>query len=226
MAASSGMTLYHCEQARSFRVLWTLHELGIKNYRLVTMPFPPRFFAKGYTDVNVLGTIPYFVDGETRMTESCGVPMYLVEKYEPTSLKVMPNEPDFGSYLNWITHADATLTFPQTVFLRFVLQEKKKGLGEAGEAYAKWFIARLRLLDQTLEDGRQFLCAGRFTIADICVSYALMLGNSLGLDKRFGPYKPQTKAYMDRMKARPAWVAAHAEELASLEAWNKGKSKL
>mmetsp|Transcript_29462 Transcript_29462/g.84325 ORF Transcript_29462/g.84325 Transcript_29462/m.84325 type:complete len:228 (-) Transcript_29462:75-758(-) len=227
MAASgSNITLYHCEAARSFRVLWTLRELGIKGYRLVTMPFPPRVLAKGYTKINVLGTIPYFMDGETKMTESCGAPMYLVEKYGPTSLKVSPDEPDFGSYLNWITHADATLTFPQTVFLRFNVQEPKKGLTEAGVAYAKWFIARLRLVDQTLEDGREFLCAGRFTIADICVTYALWLGNSLGLDKGYGPYKPQTKAYMDRMMARPAFLAAREEEKASLAAWQEGRSKL
>uniref|UniRef100_A0A7S4VU61 Glutathione S-transferase n=1 Tax=Alexandrium monilatum TaxID=311494 RepID=A0A7S4VU61_9DINO len=222
----SSITLYHCESARSFRVLWTLHELGIKGYRLVTMPFPPRFLAEGYAKINVLGTIPYFVDGETKMTESCGAPMYLVEKYGPTTLKVSPDEPDFGAYLNWITHADATITFPQTVFLRFVVQEPKKGLSEAGIAYAKWFIARLRLLDQTLSDGREFLCSGRFTIADIVVTYALWLGNNLGLDKRFGPYKPQTEAYMDRMMARPGFLAAREEEKASLQAWQEGRSKL
>merc|ERR1719296_414570 len=107
------------------------------------MPFPPRFLAPGYTKLNPLGTIPFFTHGQ-----------------------VKPDEPDYGAYLNWITHADATLTFPQTVFLRFVMQEAKKGLQEAGQAYAKWFIARLKLLDQTLADGREFLCSGRFTIAD------------------------------------------------------------
>jgi len=222
----SGITLYHCEQARSFRVLWMLHELGVTGYRLVTMPFPPRFMAEGYTKVNILGTIPYLIHGETRMTESCGIPMYLVEKFGPTSMQVKPDEPDFGAYLNWITHADATLTFPQTVYLRFMIQESKKGLGDAGVAYAKWFIARLRLVDKTLEDGREFLCAGRFTAADVCVAYALLLGVSLQLDKAYGPYKPQTMAYLERMKARPAFQAAVQEEKASGVEWNEGRSKL
>ncbi len=30
--------------------------------------------------------------------------------------KVGPEEKDFAAYLNWLSHADATLTFPQTVF--------------------------------------------------------------------------------------------------------------
>eukprot|EP00419_Tripos_fusus_P089129 CAMPEP_0172863294 /NCGR_PEP_ID=MMETSP1075-20121228/76837_1 /TAXON_ID=2916 /ORGANISM="Ceratium fusus, Strain PA161109" /LENGTH=190 /DNA_ID=CAMNT_0013711849 /DNA_START=124 /DNA_END=696 /DNA_ORIENTATION=- len=190
------------------------------------MPFPPRYLAKDYLKINVLGTIPYLIDGEVRMTESCGIPMYLVEKYGPTKLKVDPHEPDFAAYLNWITHADATLTFPQTVFLRFNIQEAGKGLEKAGVAYAKWFIARLRLLDQTLSDGREFLCAGRFTIADICIMFVLWLARRLGLEKEYGPFKPQTSAYLERMMARPAFAAALKEEAASMAAWNEGRSKL
>ena len=34
--------------------------------------------------------------------------------------------------------------------------------------YGKWYIARLRLLDNALADGREFLCCGRLTLADIC----------------------------------------------------------
>ena len=45
----------------------------------------------------------------------------------------------------------------------------------AAEDYGKWYIARLRLLNSTLEDGREFLCAGRFTLADICIVFALMV---------------------------------------------------
>ncbi|CAE8705821.1 unnamed protein product [Polarella glacialis] len=220
------VTLYHCVMSRGFRVLWTLKELDVKGYRLVTMPFPPRFRAEGYTKLNVLGTIPYLVHGSTKMTESCGIAMYLAERFGPTSLRVGPEEADYGAYLNWITHADATITFPQTVWLRFNLQEAKKGLQEAGNAYAKWFIARLRLLDQALEDGRDFLCGGRFTTADICVAYALVLGQRLELDKNFGPYRPKTLAYLERMMARPGFQAAQVEEEASLEAWESGKSKL
>lgn len=220
------MTLYHTDHARSFRVLWTLHELGIKDFRLVTMPFPPRFLAEGYTKLNVLGTIPYFVDGPVKMTESCGIPMYLVEKYGPTKLRVSPDEPDFGAYLNWITHADATLTFPQTVWLRFELQEAKKGLQAAGDAYAKWFFARLRMLDQALEDGREFLVAGRLTVADICITFALDLASPLEIDKKYGPFKPKTQAYLERMRARPCFQAAVAQEQASLEDWHEGRSKL
>lgn len=107
----------------------------------------------------------------------------------------------------------ATLTFPQTILLRYSQHEPEKGLQLAGEDYGKWYIARLRMLDATLEDGREFLCAGRFTLADICITYALFLGTTLGLD---GRYTPQTAAYLERMVRRPAFVAARREEKESL----------
>jgi len=176
--------------------------MGIQDkLSLVTMPFPPRVFYRPYLKLNVLGTIPYFIDAEndTRMTESCGIPQYLVTKYRPSTLAA-----DYGAYLNWIAHADATLTFPQTVVLRYTLQEPGRA-DAAAEDYGKWYIARLRMLDNALSDGREFLVGGRFTIADICIAYALSLGVSFGFDEK---YKPQTLAYMQRMTARAAWKAA------------------
>lgn len=187
--------------------------MGLKGYNLVTMPFPPRVFHKEFLQRNVLGTIPYFEDSQTgaKMTESCAIPQYLVKVLGPSPLAVEPHEKDYGSYLNWLCHADATLTFPQTVVLRYTLQEP--GVADAAAVgYGRWFIARLRMLNNVLSDNREFLCADRFTIADICISYALFLGTTLTIPGEDEPlsarYKPQTKAYMERMIARPGWAAA------------------
>ena len=65
------ITLYHCAAARSFRPLWMLEELGLP-YELKMLPFPPRVFAKEYLALNPLGTIPFMIDGETKMTEFFG----------------------------------------------------------------------------------------------------------------------------------------------------------
>ena len=70
------ITLYHCDAARSFRPLWMLEELGLP-YELKMLPFPPRVFAKDYLALNPLGTIPFMIDGETKMTELTGICHYL-----------------------------------------------------------------------------------------------------------------------------------------------------
>ena len=95
------ITLYHCDGARSFRPLWMLEELGLP-YELKMLPFPPRVFAKEYLAINPLGTIPFMVDGETKMTESSGICHYIGTKYGPTPLVVAPDEPAYGAFLNWM----------------------------------------------------------------------------------------------------------------------------
>ena len=191
--------IWATQGSRAIRPIWTAEEMGL-DYELTMMPFPPRVFMKEYLDVNMLGTIPYLTDGEVKMTESVAMAQYLVEKYGPTDLRVSPDEPDDPSYLNWLFHSDATLTFPQTVVLRYKLQEP--GVADAAvDGYSRWFVSRLKLLETTLED-REFLCSSRFTIADICVSYAITLADSLGIEQAF---KPNIKRWTDMLFEREAY---------------------
>ena len=141
------ITLYHCDGARSFRPLWMLEELGLP-YELKMLPFPPRVFAKEYLAINPLGTIPFMVDGETKMTESSGICHYIGTKYGPTPLVVGPDEPAYGAFLNWMYFSDATLTFPQTLVLRYsqLEPEERRNPQVAGD-YAKWFLGRLRAVE-------------------------------------------------------------------------------
>lgn len=142
-------------------------------------------------------------------------------------MRIVADEPDFASYLNWLHHADATLTFPQTVALRYNLLEPGRA-ENAAEDYAKWYLARLRLLDNTLGDGREFLVGGRFTIADICITYALFLGKTVTLNGTplAYSYKPQTSAYLERMISRPAFKSALAKQKESLGVVSLLKSKI
>jgi glutathione S-transferase len=72
------------------------------------------------------------------------------------------------------------------------------------EDYTKWFYSRLRSVELATADN-EFLVGNRFTIADIAVGFALHLAESLGLSEGF---KPNTKAYYGRLKARPAFQKA------------------
>ena len=202
------LTLYHCISARSFRPLWTLEEMDL-SYKLVTLPFPPRIFAKDYLSINPLGTIPTFFDGDLRMTESAAICHYLATKHGPSPLAVDMTEADYGAWLNWQYFSDATLTFPQTIFLRYSkLEPQERRLPQAAEDYKKWFLGRLRIVESTLADG-EFLAAGRFTTADITVGYGMMLAEIIGLAPDFGP---NVAAYWARLKQRPGYSRAIAAQ--------------
>ena len=201
------MKLYHCKNSRSLRALWTLEEMGL-DYELITMAFPPRFEHEGYLDVNPLGTVPTLVDGDTTLTETTAICHYLVDRCGPTSLALSSDENEYGDYLNWLYRSDATLTFPQTLVLRYTrLEPEQRRVPQIVEDYTKWYFSRLRSVESALEE-RDFLCADRFTIADIAVGYALFMGISLGLSEH---YKPNCQRYLASLMERKGFKNAMAQ---------------
>ena len=154
------LTLYHCVSARSFRPLWMLEELQAP-YTLKMLPFPPRARERSFLSVNVLGTVPFLEDQEAgvAMTESAAMCQYLAETLDPTNargLHVKSGEPDYAAYLNWLHHGEATLTFPQTIALRYGrLEPPERQIPQAADDYTKWFLARLRAIDALLARTRE-----------------------------------------------------------------------
>jgi len=207
-------TLYHCMSARSFRPLWMLEELRLP-YVLKMLPFPPRSAVPGYLEVNPLGTIPAFFEGDTRMTESAAICHFLAARYSPRQLNVEVDETAFGAYLNFLHFGEATLTFPQTLVLRYSRQEaRERQQPQTVEDYTRWFLSRLRTLAPWFENN-EFVCAGRFTAADVSVGYALMLAQHIGLERFF---KPSVQGYWARLQEREGFVRAlSAQERAAIE---------
>jgi glutathione S-transferase len=75
--------------------------------------------------------------------------------------------------------------------------------------YAKWFLARLRSLEPLLKS-HDYLCADRFTAADISVGYALLLAQHLGLAVQF---TPAVAAYWERLQRRDGYQRAMQSQL-------------
>lgn len=195
------MKLYHCRDARSFRCLWVLEELGLE-CDVEHLPFPPRFQQSDYLEINPLGTIPALVDGQVVLTESSAILQYLADKFS-SDLKVTPDEKAYGEYLNWMYRSDATFTFPLAIVLRYGRFEAlERQLPQAEADYIQFFLSRIKSVEAVLSDGRQFLCANRFTMADIAVHYGLYLGELIGLAHK---YKPFTLDYLARLKEIPSF---------------------
>ncbi|CAN7607430.1 glutathione S-transferase family protein [Acidovorax sp. Leaf78] len=209
--------LYHCVSARSFRPLWMLEELRLP-YTLHMMPFPPRAKARWFLEENPLGTVPLLVQGEgqrqVRMTESAAICQYLAAAHPDAGLEVRPADPAFGAYLNWLHLGEATLTFPQTLVLRYGrFEPADRKQPQVVEDYSRWFLARLRAVEAAVAR-QDYLCAGRFTAADVSVGYALLLADHLGLEPQFGE---ATQSYWQRLQERPGYQRAHAAQIEAAE---------
>jgi glutathione S-transferase len=204
--------LWHCPDTRSFRVLWALEELGLP-YQLHVLPFPPWRRAPEYLKINPLGTIPAFLDGATFMTESAAIVQYLATRYGPNELAVPIADEAYGAWLNWLYFGEVELTFPQTLVLRY--RRFEPGRAEVvADDYARWFLSRVRGVERALH-ASCWLCADRFSAADVSVGYALLLANFLGLANGLNR---AIVDYWQRLSARPAFQAAKRAQKIDLEA--------
>ena len=205
--------LHHCVSARSFRPLWMLEELQLP-YTLHMLPFPPRALARSFLELNPLGTVPLLVQGDVRMTESAAMCQYLAATHPDAGLDVPPTHPAYGAYLNWLHMSDATLTFPQTLVLRYGrFEPAERQQRQVVVDYTRWFLARLRAVEAAVAQS-EYLCAGRFTGADVVVGYALLLAQHLGLAPQFGT---ATQAYWQRLQQRPGYQRAMAAQVRAAE---------
>lgn len=200
--------LHHCIGARSFRCLWAAEEVGFA-IDLKLWPFPPRAFAKEYKEINPLGTVPGWEEDGLLLTESAAICQRIAMG---TDLELLPGDPDYLPYLNWLHRSDATLTFPLAIMTRYTAVEPpERRLSQAVEDYKGFYLGRAKSIEAALADGRDWLVAGRFTIADICVGYAVYLSRGFGLVEEVGPL---TQAWYQRLTERAGFKSARAREKA------------
>ena len=198
--------LHHCAGARSFRCLWAAEEAGF-DCDLKLWPFPPRVLAPAFKAINPLGTIPAWEEDGHLLTESAAICQRIAMG---TPLELLPGDAEYLPYLDWLHRSDATLTFPLTIVLRYTrLEPEERKLPQAVADYSAFFLGRARTIETALDDGRDWLVGGRFTIADICVGYAVYLASGFGLVEQLGP---KTQGWYTRLKARAGFVAALERE--------------
>ena len=83
----------------------------------------------------------------------------------------------------------------------------ERRLAQAVEDYKAFFGGRAKSIEAALSDGREWLVAGRFTIADIAIGYAAFLATELGAGDGLGE---ATRAWWERCMAREGFIRARA----------------
>ena len=198
--------LYHCPDARSLRCLWAAEEAGL-DIDLRLLKFPPRAFEPDYRSINPLMTVPGWIEGGRLMTESAAICERIAEG---TSLEVRRDEGDYWAWRNWLHRSDATLTFPLAIMIRYTrVEPEERRLAQAVQDYKAFFGGRAKSIEAALADGRDWLVAGRFTIADIVIGYAAFLATTLGADDVLGE---ATQAWLARCMAREGFGRARARQ--------------
>jgi len=207
------ITVHHLNNSRSQRVLWLLEELGlpyaVKRYErdAATMLAPPALRA-----IHPLGKSPVITDGDKTIAETGAIIDYLVETYGQGRLIPAAGTPERLRYTYWLHYAEGSAMTPLLLKLVFTALPTRapvllRGLVKAIAAKAQsGFIdpqinSHLDYWEAELAKAEWF-AGPDFTAADIIMSFPLEAAAS-----RVGT-RPRARAFLDRIHARPAYVAA------------------
>lgn len=193
--------LHHLRFSRSTRIIWLLEELGIDYDMEVHERHPQTNRSQAdFAAVHPLAKAPTVeIDGHV-MVESSAIIEYIVETYGDGQLA--PSSPaDRAPYLEWLHFAEGTVAMP---ILLTLLGPRFGGLGDILGGFVRGEVTKLLDYIDAHLDGREFLVGEGFTGADINLEYLLELSSLVGLlDAR-----PNAKAYLERLMARPAYKKA------------------
>jgi glutathione S-transferase len=193
-------------RVRDFRVLWALEELGL--------PYACHWMDAGKGEhkidpnrsVNPFGKIPAITDGNLKLFESAAILHYLYEK----AGKLPADPAGRTQLLQWMFAALNTVEMPFIEVLRWdVFWEGRPGREAQYPELIEACKARLADLERAL-GSKPYLLGETFGPADILMTAAL----------DFARHKPEifadvpgVRAYLERIKARPAFKSAFDKHL-------------
>lgn len=190
---------------RDIRVRWALEEADLP-YRVESTPFNDR--GAEHFAHQPFGQVPWLTDGDLSIFESGAILLHLGGRSEA----LMPADPlGRSKVLEW---AIAGLNSVEMVSVPWSVLMFS---GETGDTPAwtfldGWLKARIKHMEAVLA-GREWL-AGAFSVADIVMADALRLVDRFDVLAEH----PACRAYVARATARPAFVKAHADQLAHFAA--------
>jgi glutathione S-transferase len=187
---------------RDLRVRWALEEAGLP-YRVESVPFRDRK-AEHFVH-QPFGQVPWLTDGDLTIFESGAILLHLAERSDA----LMPADPRGRSEAKeWLFAALNSVEMASLpwALLKFWGDTSDSPASKQFDDFLK--VHRLKHLEPVLA-GREWL-AGSFSVADI------LMADVLRLVDRFDGLAdyPACRAYVARATARPAFVKAHADQMA------------
>lgn len=193
------LTLHHLNDSRSQRIVWLLEELGVpyemKKYQrdAQTRLAPPELKA-----VHPLGKSPVIVDGDVKIAESGAVVDYIIRRYGKGAMMPARDSADFEAYNEWLHYSEGSAMLP--LMLNLYVSRLKEAGAPLHPRIDSELANHLGYVEGALQ-GKQFFVGDALTGADIQMSFVGEMAKAFG---KLDAY-PNLKAWLERMRARPAF---------------------
>lgn len=185
---------------RDLRLRWACEEAGL-DYAVRTVAFEGR--ETNHLAQQPFGQVPFLTDGGLEIFESGACLLHLAGKSET----LMPHDSTGAAEtLEW------TIAALNSIEMVTVPWWFLKITGEENSALTGWLGQRLGHMERVLSE-QQWLAGERFTVADLLMADVLRVPEI----RAFGD-RPATEAYVARVTGRPAFVKAHADQMAHFAA--------
>ncbi len=187
--------LFHNPQSRAVMMHWLLEELGI-DYELVPVAYDDGSMrTPEFLEVSPLGKIPALRDGEVTVSDTIAITLYLADKYKsPNDLAPAIDDPRRGEFLRWLVfQASSIEPAMMQAGAQFETKRQSAGWGDVDTV--------VEALEARLSNADPWLLGDWFTAADLVVGGAV----SWAMGWNLFPKKPAFEAYVERIKARPAY---------------------
>jgi glutathione S-transferase len=192
------MKLYGTPPTRALRALWLINELEI-DCEIVTVDMgvnehgSPEMLA-----LNPAGKLPFLVDGDDVITESCAIQLYLAEKY-PEKALLGRTLSERGQVYRWMFFLATEIEQPLwRIALHTRLYAEDERLAADVPLATRDGKAMISVLEAHMQ-GREYVVGPQITVADFNAAYTLDWAREAGLLEN----APTLRSYVDRMYARP-----------------------
>ena len=192
---------------RDLRLRWACEEAGL-GYSVRTVPFDDR--ETNHLEHQPFGQVPFLEDGAVELFESGAILLHLSRKSEA----LMPS--DAAGQAETVQWAIAALNSIEMVTVPWWFL---KMCGDEDNGLKGWMDKRLGHMERVLSE-REWLAAGRFTVADLLMADVLRVPDV----RAFGD-RPATEAYVSRVTDRPAFRKARTDQIAHFESADRERGE-
>ena len=200
------ITIHHLGVSQSDRVVWLMEELNL--------PYELKWYDRGadflappeYRALHPVGTAPIIVDGDLVMAESTAIVEYISQRHGGGCLSVPVSDPNYPHYLFWMQFNN---NLQSVLFIKLAFQSTGTTPGTDNPMMATTQRREdgiYRALEQRLGESN-YLGGPNFSCADIMSMFNLTSLTMLGA-RAIDDSMPNTKAYVERVTARPAYKKA------------------
>ncbi|NCO22054.1 MAG: glutathione S-transferase family protein [Rhodobacterales bacterium] len=209
------ITLHHCHQTRSMRVLWLLNELEV-GYNLRVHPFDRSLRSEEFLTRSPAGRVPALeMDGDV-LWESGAICEVLCERFPERGLGRIPGEIERPDFLVWLHFAETISQHSAALTQQHIMLYEDT---MRSPVVMKLESARLRKCYAAIEgrlstpvENRDYILTSGFSAADICVGQAVYMARHFAALDGF----PAVAQWYDRITERPAFQQSLPPEGAEL----------